>query len=97
MRETTGPLMWELTGEIRSAGPENRPGGLPLGTLPISPHNAPILSALDLTSALSEWPTRSEPGLIVDNYATHKHPKVKRWLAATGASIFTSRQRAPHG
>ena len=32
--------MWELTGEIRSAGLENRPGGLPLGTLPISTNNA---------------------------------------------------------
>ena len=49
MRETAGPLMLELTGEIRSAGPENRPGGLPLGTLPISPHNARANSHLGST------------------------------------------------
>ena len=27
-------------------------------------------------------PTESDIHLVVDNYATHKHPKVKRWLAA---------------
>jgi hypothetical protein len=35
---------------------------------------------------------------IVDSYATHKHPKVKAWLAPSGAtleSLHTVRRVAP--
>ena len=35
--------------------------------------------------------------LICDNYATHKHPKVKAWLSATLAFICTSPRPRPHG
>ena len=36
--------------------------------------------------------------LIVDNYATHKHPKVQAWLsAATSGSISTSSRPAVRG
>jgi putative transposase len=35
--------------------------------------------------------------LIVDNYATHKHPKVKSWLAQRPVFISTSRQLMLHG
>ena len=35
--------------------------------------------------------------LIVDNYATHKHEKVQRWLAATNDSTSTSPQPVLRG
>ena len=33
--------------------------------------------------------------LILDNYATHKTPAIKRWLLATRASTCTSPRPAP--
>ena len=29
----------------------------------------------------SNWPLVFDPHLIADNYATHKHPAIKAWLA----------------
>jgi len=48
---------------------------------------------------LIDWtiPAEKELHLICDNYATHKHPKLQRWLARHAASTSTSPQRAPPG
>ena len=35
--------------------------------------------------------------LVIDNYATHKHPKVKAGSSATPASISTSPRPRPPG
>ena len=43
-----------------------------------------------------ETPAERELHLIVDNYATHKHPKVRAWLHGIKGSISTSpRHRRP--
>ena len=42
-------------------------------------------------------PEGQEIHLNVDNYATHKHPRVQKWLARHGGSTFTSRRPAVLG
>ena len=43
-----------------------------------------------------EVPNGLQVHLILDNYATHKHPEVQRWLSGTSGSICTSpRPRRP--
>ena len=42
-------------------------------------------------------PPQKQIHMIVDNYATHKHPKVERWLAVIPASTCTSRPQAARG
>jgi transposase len=42
-------------------------------------------------------PADLEVHLIYDNYATHKHPKVRAWLAAGHASTSTSRRPTAPG
>jgi len=44
-----------------------------------------------------ETPKDKTLHLIVDNYATHKHPAVQKWLASMRASICTSRPLRPRG
>ena len=45
----------------------------------------------------AETPPGLDLHLIVDNYATHKHPKVQAWLSATSGSISTSSRPAVRG
>jgi len=42
-------------------------------------------------------PPDKELHLIADNYATHKHTKVQKWLAAIRVSTCTSLRRAVRG
>jgi transposase len=44
-----------------------------------------------------ETPKHLDVHLIQDNYATHKHPKVKAWLAGIRISNPTSRRHRHHG
>jgi transposase len=44
-----------------------------------------------------EVPAELEIHLILDNYATHKTPQVKRWLKRLHGFIFISPRRAVHG
>jgi transposase len=44
-----------------------------------------------------ETPKEKSLHLICDNYATHKHPKVKEWLRSIHASRFISRPLPLHG
>jgi hypothetical protein len=55
-------------------------------------------SGLHLTSSLL-WSRDWGPPLhiIADNYATHKHPQVKKWLERHPASACTSHQPPRHG
>ena len=45
--------------------------------------------------------TRAYPAgelhLVMDNYAAHKHPKVREWLAANPRVICTSPRPTPPG
>jgi transposase len=51
-----------------------------------------------LNTVEARVPKRKAIHAIVDNYATHKHPKVRRWLArATPVGRSTSRRRARPG
>ena len=45
----------------------------------------------------AETPRELDLHLIVDNYATHKHPKVKAWLKRHSGSTSTSSRRAVRG
>ena len=45
----------------------------------------------------AKTPSELDLHLIVDNYATHKHPKVQQWLKPHRGSICTSRPRAVLG
>jgi transposase len=42
---------------------------------------SPSLSALENAEVEAQVPERKAIHAIVDNYATHKHPKVRAWLA----------------
>ena len=42
-------------------------------------------------------PVGKQLHIVADNYATHKHPKVQRWLAKRPRSTCTSRRPAPPG
>ena len=44
-----------------------------------------------LNTAEAQVPVRMAIHAVVDNYATHKHPKVQKWLARHPAGRFTSR------
>ena len=41
----------------------------------------------------AETPSNLDRHLIVDNYATHKHPRVKSWMHDIPDSTSTSSQR----
>ena len=45
----------------------------------------------------AEVPDGLEVHLILDNYATHKTPAIRRWLARHPRFAFTSRRPAPPG
>jgi hypothetical protein len=45
----------------------------------------------------AEVPAELDVHVIVDNYATHSHPTVKRWLVATSVSTFTLPPRTRAG
>lgn len=50
-----------------------------------------------LSEVDAQVPKRKTIHAIVDNYATHKHPKVQNGSQNTRAGPSTSRQLQPHG
>jgi hypothetical protein len=44
-----------------------------------------------------ETPPEPDLHLIIDNYATHKHPKVRAWLERHPGSISASPRHRRHG
>ena len=50
-----------------------------------------------LNAVEAELPQDKAVHVILDNYATHKQPKVRAWLIAIRAGPFTSCPRHVHG